>query len=845
MKLPPLPIVEAIPALRDALARATSAVLQAPPGAGKTTVVPLALLDERWLRDGRIVMLEPRRLAARAAAHRMAALRGERVGETVGYRVRRDTRVGRATRIEVVTEGVLTRMLNTDPTLEGVGVVIFDEFHERSLHADLGLALTRHSQQLVRDDLRILVMSATLDGAPVARLLGGAPIVTSEGRRFPVEARWLPRRGDQRLEPAMAAAIRRALRETEGDLLAFLPGQGEIHRVADLLGADSLGGDVDVHALYGTLPMEQQDRAIAPAPPGRRKVVLATNIAESSLTIDGVRCVVDCGLARVARFSPAVGMTRLETVRISRASAEQRAGRAGRVAPGVVYRLWAMEEHAGLVPFSAPEIAEADLAPLALELAAAGIADVQALAWLDPPPGPAMARARTLLTWLGALDAAGHITPHGTRMAQLGTHPRLAHMLLRAREEGTLGVACDLAALIGERDILRGEGTVRDADLRTRVEVLQALRRRDPHVERSTSVHGLQLVRDAAWRAAEEARAWRRELRADATSPPPDTLDDVGRVLALAYPDQVARRREGSAGRYLLRNGTGAVVQDSPALARSEFLVIAESDGRRPESTVYLAAPLSLEALRQAFGDEIEVRDEVAWDEATHAVRATRTERLGALVLKESVLPEAPPDLVVHALLDAVRRSGLQLLPWTEGATRMRQRLAFVHAHDASWPDVSDGALLASLDEWLAPHLEGVRRASELQSLDLAALLRERLTWSQRNQLDTLAPSHLVVPTGSRIAVDYSDPSSPVLAVRLQELFGSRDTPRVLDGRVPVTLHLLSPAHRPLQVTRDLAGFWRSSYKDVQKEMKGRYPRHPWPDDPATAEPTRRTNRKG
>jgi len=846
VKLPPLPIVDVLPALRQALDAGTTVVLQAPPGAGKTTVVPLALRDAPWLRGRKIVMLEPRRLAARAAAHRMAWLLDERVGATVGYRVRRDTRVGPDTQVEVVTEGVLTRMLNTDPTLDGVGVVIFDEFHERSLHADLGLALTRHTQRLVRGDLRILVMSATLDGGPVARLLGDAPIVTSEGRHFPVDARWLPRRPDQRLEPSMAAAIRRALRETEGDLLAFLPGQGEIHRVADLLAAESLGAEVDVHALYGNLPLEQQDRAIGVAPPGRRKVVLATSIAESSLTIEGVRCVVDGGLARVARFSPAVGMTRLETVRVSRASAEQRAGRAGRVAPGVVYRLWAMEEHAGLVPFSAPEIAEADLAPLALELAAAGIGDAQELDWLDPPPPAALARARTLLDWLGALDHAGRITPHGRRMAQLGTHPRLAHMLLRAREEGTLGVACDLAALVGERDILRGEGTVRDADLRTRIEVLHALRHRDRTLEQLPTVHGMRLLRDAAMRALDESRAWRRELRAGEGEADADlreqqaALDAVGRVLALAYPDQVARRREAGSGRYLLRNGTGAVLRDSPALAQSEYLVVAESDGKRPESAVYLAAPLSLEDVRRDFADDIERLDEVVWDEESRTVRATRTERLGALVLKEEMLRDPAPALVVAALVGAVRRSALQLLPWTDSATRLRARMAFVHAHDPSWPDVSDAALLDSLDDWLTVHLAGIRRASELHALDMGALLLERLTWAQRRALDALAPSHVEVPTGSRISVDYSDPSSPVLAVRLQEMFGSRDTPRVLGGRIPVTLHLLSPAHRPLQVTRDLAGFWRSSYKDVQKEMKGRYPRHPWPDDPATAPPTRR-----
>jgi ATP-dependent helicase HrpB len=845
VKLPPLPIVDALPALHEALASGTTAVLQAPPGAGKTTVVPLALRDARWLRDAKIVMLEPRRLAARAAAHRMASLLGERVGEAVGYRVRRDTRVGPTTRIEVVTEGVLTRMLNTDPTLEGVGLVIFDEFHERSIHADLGLALTRHTQKLVRGELRILVMSATLDGAPVARLMGGAPIISSEGRHFPVDARWIPRRPEQRLEPAMAMAIRRALRETDGDLLAFLPGQGEIHRVADLLASESLGAGIEVHPLYGNLPLDQQDRAIAPAPPGWRKVVLATSIAESSLTIEGVRCVVDSGLARVSRFSPAVGMTRLETIRVSRASAEQRAGRAGRLAPGVVYRLWAMEEHAGLLPFSAPEIGEADLAPLALELAAAGIGDADDLEWLDPPPAAAMARARTLLTWLGALDSAGRVTPHGARMAQLGVHPRLAHMLLRAREEGVLGVACDLAALVGERDFLRGEGPVRDADLRTRVEVLHTLARRAGSIGDGSLVHGMHVLRDAAMRALDEAKAWRRELRADALGAAAGNVEDVGRVLALAFPDHVARRREGGAGRYLLRNGTGAVLRDSPALAQAEYLVVAESDGRRPESTVYLAAPLTVDDVRRDFADDIEVHDEVAWDERTQSVRAVRTERLGALVLKEDMLRQAPPAMVARELLAAVHRSGLQLLPWTEGATRLRARLAFVHVHDPSWPDVSDAALLDSLDDWLALHLTGKRRAADLQALDVGALLLERLTWGQRRSLDALAPSHLEVPTGSRIPVDYSDPRSPVLAVRLQEMFGSRDTPRVMDGRVPVTLHLLSPAHRPLQVTRDLAGFWQSSYKDVQKEMKGRYPRHPWPDDPATADPTRRAKPRG
>lgn len=843
MSLPPLPILEVLPALRSALEGHSCAVLQAPPGAGKTTVVPLALRDAAWLKGRKIVMLEPRRLAARAAAHRMAQLLGEPLPHTVGYRVRRDTRVTPATQIEVVTEGVLTRMLNSDPTLDGVGLVIFDEFHERSLHADLGLALTRQSQQLVRDDLRILVMSATLDGEPVARLLGGAPIITSAGRMFAVEARWLPRRADQRLEGAMANAIRVALRDTTGDVLAFLPGQGEIHRVADLLGAESLGPAVDLCPLYGNLAFDVQDRAIAPSPPGRRKVVLATSIAESSLTIEGVRCVVDSGVSRVARFSGAVGMTRLGTVRVSRASAEQRAGRAGRLAPGIVYRLWAMEEHAGLIPFTGPEIAEADLAPLALELAAAGINSVDELAWLDPPPAAAMERARGLLAWLGALDADARVTPHGSRMAQLAAHPRVSHMLLRARSEGAsaAALACDIAALVGERDILRADGPRHDADLRTRVELLRALRRHD---RLPGEVQGMRVIRDAAMRAAYEANAWRREfgLGRDGDDA---SIDDVGRLLALAYPDRIGQKRQGDGARFLLRNGTGAALRDSPALAQSDYLVVAESDGKRPESAIYLAAPLTIDEVRRDSSGDIMVEERVAWDEATQAVRAVRLDRLGALTLREVPARDPSPELVTGALLEAIARTALQLLPWRDSAQLLRARLAFVHAHDPAWPNVDDDALIASIDEWLAPHLGGMRRASDLQSLDLCALLLGRLSWPQRGALDALAPSHIEVPTGSRITVDYSDPSSPLIAVRLQEMFGCAATPRVLGGRIPVTLQLLSPAHRPLQVTRDLAGFWQTSYKDVQKEMKGRYPRHPWPDDPLAAEPTRRAKPRG
>ncbi|MGQ0646552.1 MAG: ATP-dependent helicase HrpB [Gemmatimonadaceae bacterium] len=834
MSLPILPVTEALPELERSLASGMNAVLEAPPGAGKTTLVPLAIRDASWLAGKRIVMLEPRRLAARAAAHRMAVLLGERVGETVGYRMRRDTRVGPRTRIEVVTEGVLARMLNSDPTLDGTGLVIFDEYHERSLHADLGLALALHSQRLVREDLRLLVMSATLSAQAIARLLGRVATVKSEGRTFPVDVRYLPRRADQRMEGAAAAAVHRALRESDGDVLVFLPGQREIGRT--LAALQESGLEADVYPLYGDLPFDQQDRAIAASPPGRRKVVLATSIAESSLTIEGLQCVVDLGLARVPRFSPRTGMTRLETVRVSNASADQRAGRAGRQAPGICYRLWAVEEQRNLLAFSTPEILEADLAPLALELAASGIADPAELSWLDAPPAGALAQARSLLDWLDALEPDGRITRHGAALAGLGTHPRIAHMLVRGRELGHGPMACDLAALLEERDVVRTDGSHHDADLRLRVDLVRHARRR----ERVPGMpNGMRVSRDALSRITERARTWRRELR---LAPDDDWSDDatVGRVLALAFPDRVAQRRAGQTARFLLRNGSGTAFRDSPSLAREDWIVVAETDGRTPESGVYLAAPLTVDDIRADFADQIVIEEAVRWDEAADSVRAVRRESLGALVLSESVQRTPADALAHHAMLSAIRASGLTLLPWSESAQRTRERLAFVHHHDATWPDVTDAALLAQLDHWLAPHLGGVHSRAELNRLDLGTLLLELVDWPRRARLDALAPTHFTAPTGSRLSIDYADPATPVVRVRLQEMFGLRDTPRVLDGRVPVTLHLLSPAQRPVQVTRDLAGFWRTSYFDVKKELKGRYPRHQWPDDPSVAEPTRR-----
>jgi ATP-dependent helicase HrpB len=824
-----LPIESVIAPLRAALRDAGAAVLQAPPGAGKTTRVPLALLDEPWLAGGKIVMLEPRRLAARAAARRMAQTLGERVGATVGYRVKMDTVVGRDTRIEVVTEGVLTRMLQSDPSLEGVGLVIFDEFHERSLHADLGLALTLQSRAVLRDDLRLLVMSATLDGAPVAALLGGAPVVTSEGRAYPVETRYLPRPVEGHSEPAVARSVRAALVAHDGDLLVFLPGAGEIRRVEGLLAGEDLGHGVRVAPLHGTLAQDAQDAAVAPSRPGERKVVLATSIAETSLTIEGVRVVVDGGWMRVPRFAPRTGMTRLETVRVTRASADQRRGRAGRVGPGVCYRLWTEGEQAALVPHGVPEILEADLAPLALELAAWGVRDPAELAWLDPPPAAAYAQARELLTQLGALDDAGAITAHGRRMGSIGLHPRLAHMVIRAQEMELGGLACELAALLGNRDLFRGrEGAPPDADLRLRVEALRGGR---------VPAAAWTVDRDAVRRVGEEARQLARGLGIRGGW---GSSDAAGVLLALAYPDRIAQRRQGGGGRFLLRNGRGAAFAHPQPLAEAAYVVAAELAGHGRESRVFLAAPVELAELEAHFADQIETEESVAWDAEAGAVRARRRERLGALVLRESHLPDADPEVIAAALLAGIREKGIAALPWSKGARQLQERLVFLRRSDPSWPDASDEGLLASLEDWLAPHLHGVTSLAQLARVDLAAALEAMLAWDQRRRLDEQAPTHADVPSGSRIPVDYSDPDAPVLAVRLQEVFGWTETPRIAGGRVPLTLHLLSPAHRPVQVTRDLASFWRTTYFDVKKDLKGRYPKHYWPDDPLAATPTHR-----
>lgn len=831
----PLPIDAVLPALREALSLRHEAVLEAPPGAGKTTRVPLALLDEPWLAGQRILMLEPRRLAARAAAERLASELGETVGETVGYRIRLDSRVGPRTRIEVVTEGILTRRLQDDPALEGVGLVIFDEFHERSLDADLALALTLNGRALLRDTpLRVLPMSATLEGERLAALLDGAPVVRSEGRMYPVEIRWgRPYQPGERLEPRLLATVLQALDEEGGSLLVFLPGQAEIRRLHEQL-SEALAGrrEILLCPLHGELELGAQRAAIEPAPAGTRKVVLATNIAETSLTIDGVRVVVDAGLARVPRFDPGSGMTRLDTQRISRASATQRAGRAGRLEPGVCYRLWSQAQHEQLAAHDGAEILAADLAGLALQLARWGVTPAE-LAWLDAPPAAAFAQARELLARLGALNANGSLSAHGQAMAGLPAHPRIAHLLLRGQALGLGALACDVAALLGERDILRGAG----ADLHSRLALLGGAERAGRGAQ-----GGVQ-------RARQLARQYRGLLPKEAKEKVGDPDDPrwLGALLAFAYPDRIACQRRPGGGEYRLANGRAALFAEPDALMKHAWLVVAELGSRQGqrEERIYLAADLDPALFDGVLAEQLTVRDELDWDEREGVLRAERQRRVGELVLERQALPGLDEAARGRALVALVRRKGLELLPWTPELRQWQARVALLRRLDlaergeSDWPDLSDAALLATLEDWLAPYLGRVSRLSHFAALDLPGILAGLLPWPLPQRLDELAPSAIAVPSGSRIRLDYAE-EPPVLAVRLQELFGLAATPRIAGGRLAVKLHLLSPARRPVQVTQDLASFWANTYAEVKKDLKGRYPKHYWPDDPLIAEPTAR-----
>lgn len=827
-----LPIHDVLGDLRKSLKSDSCTLLVAPPGAGKTTVVPLALLEEAWLAGRRILLLAPRRLAARAAARYMAASLGQKTGQTVGYRVRMESRVGPQTRVEVVTEGVLTRMLQTDPALTQVGLVIFDEFHERNLDADLGLALCREVQGVLNEDLRLLVMSATLDPAPVAALLDDAPVVRCHGRMFPVITRYCGRPAARSLERAVAGTIRQSVHAGEGNILAFLPGAAEIRRTLRLLEDADLPGDWTIAPLYGTLPRDRQDAAVMAPPEGRHKIVLATSIAETSLTIEGIRVVVDGGLQRRPCFDPGSGMTRLLTLRASRASADQRRGRAGRLGPGICYRLWREVETPALAAHSQPEILDADLTALALELAAWGVDDPATLDWLDPPPAAAFGHARALLADLEALDSGGRITAHGRRMAELPLHPRLAHMALSAMDANGGQTACDMAAILSERDPIHFPGRWQDADLRLRLEAVGAYRDRKPF-----RVHDAAVDPAAIRRILKVSADLRRRLGVKGRR---DGRIEPGRLLAWAYPDRIARQRPGNPGRFLLSSGRGAFLDPSEPLSASEFLVAPRLDGNRREARIFLAAAAEKEDLLDQFAHRVQWRDTVSWNSRRQAVSACREQVMGALVFTSETLPNPPSHEVLNAMLAGIRSTGIDCLPWTRRLRTWQARvtmLARIDAPDGPWPDVGDIALTARLEDWLAPFLTGMRRLEDLSPKTLSDALHSHLDWKRQRRLEELAPTHVTVPSGSRRPIDYSGPE-PFLAVRLQEMFGLGATPAIANGRVPLTLHLLSPANRPVQITRDLANFWQNGYPEVKKELKGRYPKHAWPDDPMTAPPT-------
>ncbi|SOB94336.1 ATP-dependent helicase HrpB [Rhodobacter maris] len=807
-----LPIDAILPDLCRTLAAAGRVVLMAPPGAGKTTRVPLALRDQV---AGRILMLEPRRLAARAAAERMAETLGESVGATAGYRIRGEAKLSKATRIEVVTEGILTRMLQSDPELAGVGCLIFDEFHERSLNADLGLALAWEARAALRPDLALVVMSATLDAAPVAALLDDAPILRSEGRAFPVETRWLPRpvAPGMRLEAALAGLVHHAVEETTGGVLVFLPGEGEIRRVEALL-RDRLPADVALRPLFGAMEFAAQRAAIAPCERGR-KVVLATSIAETSLTIEDIRVVVDAGRARRLRFDPASGMARLVTERVSRAEAEQRRGRAGRVAEGICYRLWTKGEEGALPAFAPPEMAVADLAALALELAAWG-SDGADLAFLTPPPGPALAEARALLESLGALDA-GRITAHGKALAALPLHPRLAHMLVMAGPE-----AAPLAALLEERDPIRGA----PADLTLRLSAIRDPGRYEAH-------HPGQLHRGTLERIRTEAKRLARMV------PAPAERFSPAEMLALAYPDRIGLRRKGDAARYVLSGGKGAVVDEADGLGKHRLIVASDLDGDPREARVRQGLALADAELRRLYGDQIAWHDVCAWSKRDGRVVARRQERFGALVLEDRHWPEAPPEALARGALDGLRQIGLPLTP---AAARFRARVDILRGDGAAFPDLSDAALLAG--EALLPWLKRARTESDLRGLDLTEALRAQLDWAQMADLDRLVPGHFETPLGRRVPIDYGA-EVPTIEVKLPEMYGVTHHPTVGPKRHPLRIALLSPGAKPIQVTMDLPGFWDGSYAEVRKDMRGRYPRHPWPENPREADPTTRAKPRG
>ncbi len=816
----PLPIDAVLDDLSCTLEAHNAAVLVAPPGAGKTTRVPLALLDAPWAKGKKIIVLEPRRIAARASADRMAKSLHERAGETVGYRVRFGSKISRATRIEVVTEGIFTRQILDDPELSGIAAILFDEFHERSLDADMGLALARDAQTGLREDLRILVMSATLDGARVAKLLGDAPVVESEGRAFPVETRYLGRKADAPIERQMADAIASALRADGGSVLAFLPGAAEIRRTQNFLAERVQDAGIEIVPLFGALDAAVQDRAISPPPKGTRKVVLATSIAETSLTIEGVRIVVDSGLARVPRYEPDIGLTRLETVRVSRAAADQRRGRAGRTEPGICYRLWDEPQTASLAPYTQPEILSADLSSLVLDLAQWGVSDPAALSFLDPPPQPAWKEAKSLLSELNALDGDGRITAEGKSLRALALPPRLARMIVDSHRAGEGEAAAEIAAILTERG-LGGDS----ADLEHRRD--QFRRDRSP---RAASARDL-------------ARRWASQVAASEKAGAQEDLS-TGLMLAYAFPDRVARNRGN--GSFVLANGRGAAVEQTSSLARAPYIAIGEMTGTAASGRILLAAQITQDEIERHFAEHIEAVDDISFDRSAMALRARRKRMLHAITLSEATLAVSPSEDTARIFADGLIAAGLDRLPWSKAAKQWRDRVMFLRkAEGDSWPDLSDVGLIARRDDWLVPALYDKIALKDISAGDLSDALMTLVPWEMRARLDREAPTHFEAPTGTVLAIDYEAEQGPTIAVRLQELFGLNTHPSIAAGKVPLVLELLSPAQRPVQVTRDLPGFWRGSYAAVRSDLRGRYPRHPWPEDPASALPTRRVKPRG
>lgn len=827
-----LPVEDCLPELIEAVGGASNVILKAAPGAGKTTLVPLHLLNEVLKSDQKILMLEPRRLAARASAHRMADLIGEKVGETVGYRVRLESKVSASTRIEVVTEGILTRRLQDDPELDGIGMIIFDEFHERSLQTDLGLALCLEIQEGLREDLKILLMSATIDTGQLSGLLKGAPVIETQGRQYPVDTRYIPQKPNSRLERSAAQVVQEALSKDKGDILVFLPGAAEINRVFEALKPVRTDHNVLVLPLFGNLGLKEQARAIQPGREGRRKVVLSTDIAETSLTIEGVQVVIDAGLSRAPKFDPNSGMSRLETGRVSMASADQRRGRAGRLGPGICYRLWAEPHNHGLAEFTSPEILVTDLSGLVLELGAWGTYNPDDLVWMTRPPVGHVAQARDLLKQLGAFDTEGRITRLGKDMAKLPLHPRLACMVLKSRELGAEYLACSIAAILSERDLFRRDRENPNANLLDRLDMLSSLS--GPKGKGRQEDRGLpfgQIVR------SRDDLVRRLGVRSTSMSPGP-----AGMLLAFAYPDRIGELREGSEVQYRLSGGRGARLPENDRLSSEPYIVVADLDGRDREATIRLAVPIGFKELVQAFDADIQGTERVYWDSKKQRVLAVTEKKLGALVLERKKQSDPDPEQVASALIGALREKGLEILPWEDEARAFVSRIRFArhHGNSADWPDLSEAALLEKLEDWLGPYLPGMSSLSDIENLKLLSILQTQLTHAQLQDLDRIAPASLKVPSGSRVRLDYSNPDIPVLAVRLQEVFGLEDVPKLADGQVPVSVHLLSPARRPVQITSDLANFWKSSYHDVKKDMKGRYPKHYWPDDPLQAEPTRK-----